>query len=252
MESQQLIGGSFTWREFVMLFGVFATLFVGLWNAYINYTKNKKELFVNAITSERVKWMSKLRELSSEFISLTQMHNHKEAFETDLNKRSNYLDKIVQISAEIKLHLNYKGNSDKKIISTMDFINDYIFELYDVIDFLKMRDEEKIKVLTGPSNYPFMRKMYFKALEEVALKYKKIDWDETKLINEAPKLQSETDEKLNELFKKRFGYEGKKFLVKKTDEFSDLLRVYLKEEWERVKEEAEKGNLKNFKNDDTH
>ncbi|MUK89308.1 hypothetical protein GMD78_13095 [Ornithinibacillus sp. L9] len=248
MESHQFINGSFTWRELVMLIGVLATLLVGLWNVLINYTKNKKELFVNAITTERVKWMSKLRELSSEYISLTKIHNHKEAFEKDLTKRAQYLDKIVRVSSELKLHLNYKDDSDNEIITIMDEISSHVFELYDVIDLLKMTDEEKLKVLTEPSNKPFMKEMYLKALREVAKKEKIIEWDETKLIKKAPRLHSETNKQLNELFKKRYGYEGQTTLMKNIENFSSLLRVYLKNEWERVKAEAEKGNLKQHRN----
>ncbi len=244
MGSAQFITGDFTWRELVMLTGVFATLIVGIWNVIINYTKNKKELFVNAITSERVKWMSKLRELSSEYISLTRIHNHKEAYENDLGKRSEYLDKIVQVNSEIKLHLNYKGDEDKKIISVMDEINKYIFEIYDVIDLMKMSDDHKIQLLIKPSSKTFMSEIYLDAMKEITKKYKKIEWNDTWIKQEAPNLLDEVNEKVNEIFKKKFGYEGQKSMLEKTDRFIDLLSIYLKDEWERVKKEANNGDLK--------
>ena len=51
--------------------GIVVTFILGVWNIINNYRINNKTAFINTVTSERVKWIGKLRENISRFCGLT-------------------------------------------------------------------------------------------------------------------------------------------------------------------------------------
>ena len=48
-------------KEIVVTLGIVVTLFLGLWNLIINYRNSRRTSFINTVTSERIKWIDKLR-----------------------------------------------------------------------------------------------------------------------------------------------------------------------------------------------
>ncbi len=51
--------------------GVILTFLLGVWNIVNNYRTSRRTSFINTVTSERVKWIEKLRENISTFCGLT-------------------------------------------------------------------------------------------------------------------------------------------------------------------------------------
>ncbi|WP_198433947.1 hypothetical protein [Virgibacillus salexigens] len=234
---------TFTWREIVMLTSVVVTLIIGIFNLILTSRNKRKEQYINAVTTQRVKWMAKLRELSSDYIAQTTIHDHKIVLDYDLEAKTVYLDHVNKLNSEIKLHLNYKGELDQKIISIMDDIRDTLFEYYDVIEYMKMSDEErgmKLKELADKSvieKEPVIQPKFLESLftQGLHIYQKKIEDNEPYVTPYSV---------LDDLFKERYGLSGQRLLLNKVDKFTNLLRIYLKEEWESVKQEAEKGRIK--------
>ncbi len=64
-------------KDYVYAFGIFATAIIGIWNAINHIQTNKKTAFINTVTSERVKWLEKLRHNISNFVGTTHTWTRK-------------------------------------------------------------------------------------------------------------------------------------------------------------------------------
>src|SRR3546814_5274716 len=58
-------------KDVFLSLGVILTFLLGVWNIVNNYRTNRRTTFINTVTSERVKWIEKLRENISIFCGLT-------------------------------------------------------------------------------------------------------------------------------------------------------------------------------------
>ena len=54
-------------KDYVAFSGILVTFSLGLYNAVQNYRSSRRTTFINTVTSERVKWIDKLRESISTF-----------------------------------------------------------------------------------------------------------------------------------------------------------------------------------------
>ncbi len=104
--------------------------------------------FIDTITNERIKWMAQLREYLVEFLTIYESgsydiinfintlneNNGSEDratlqtifIENHSNIFSNNLEKMLNLSYKITLHLNPKGSKDKEIIKSVnEIINSY-------------------------------------------------------------------------------------------------------------------------------
>jgi hypothetical protein len=100
-------------KEFIVAFGILVTLFLGLWNLIINYRNSRRTSFINTVTSERIKWIDKLRHNISDFCGLTYTWSM-----SDLQNKPeelDYLRKIDNLRHLIRLQLNPTGELDQKI-----------------------------------------------------------------------------------------------------------------------------------------
>lgn len=230
-------------REAMMLYAVFATLILGIINIYISISTNKRTVFVNAITSERVKWMGDLKELLSEYLSLTTYYDQKPTLEGEL--LAAYLERLIYLQNRIKLHLNYIDNKDEEINNLIGKINIKMFGLYNVKDSLQMISKERFENIPSEQMNEYMSNVYKNKedLEAVITSLK--NNDHSTLISEFNKVIEE----INKDFVKKYGYEGKQELKEYTNQLVELSRRYLKIEWEKVKREAEKGKLNKKKKD---
>ncbi|MEH6949730.1 hypothetical protein V7068_22345 [Bacillus sp. JJ634] len=222
------------------------TALIGLSTLIYTMRNNRKTLFVNSITSERVKWMGQLKEYVAEFISLASFYNEKPILE-DAKEKGEYLDKIVHAKAKINLHLNYRGDEDKKIMKLVDKMSENIMKTYDALALLKKSDKEKVAYVLE-KNKEQLDKRIFSKMDKIieediksqnhrdANSFNKIASD---IIRES---QNEEIEIFNDRFKKEFS-QLKSELQNNSDILLQLTQKYLKEEWNRVKEEAEKGNI---------
>lgn len=96
--------------EIVLSAGVAVTLVLGIANLVYNLRTSKRAAFVNTVTSERIKWISKVRENISVLCALcNQWLLHRPQDATEL------LRKIEQLKSEIRLQLNPNDPEDRDI-----------------------------------------------------------------------------------------------------------------------------------------
>ncbi len=97
-------------NEVVLFAGVVVTLALGIANLTYNLKTGKRTAFVNTVTSERIKWISKVRENISNLCALCDqwiMHHPQDASELQR--------KIEQLKNEILLQLNPNDPEDQDI-----------------------------------------------------------------------------------------------------------------------------------------
>lgn len=222
------------------------TAIIGLFSLMYTMRNNRKTLFVNSITSERVKWMGQLKEYVAEFISLASFYNEKPVLE-DAKEKGEYLDKVLHARAKIKLHLNYRGDEDKEIMKLVDKMSSNIMKTYDALALLRKSDKEKVAYVLENHKEQLDKRIFSKMdkiIEEDIKSQNHPDANSfykiaTDIIR---KSQNEEIEIFNDRFKKEFS-QLKSELQNNSDILLQLTQKYLKEEWNRVKKEAEKGNI---------
>jgi hypothetical protein len=101
----------FDTKDLLLQAGVVVTLALGLVNLYFNLRTAKRAAIVNTVTSERVKWIAKVRDNVSTLCSLCdQWMLHRTQDSTpELQRR------IEQVKNEIRLQLNPKDVEDRDI-----------------------------------------------------------------------------------------------------------------------------------------
>ncbi|MFD0588678.1 hypothetical protein ACFQZE_11735 [Paenibacillus sp. GCM10027627] len=224
-----------TTAEKITLLGIGITFLIGIINLVLLFRNTKKTLFINTITSQRIKWIGELRSLVSQYVSTVSLHEHKNV-EKD-GDRGKYLDNILLLESQIKLHLNFQGRRDKAIIQLVERIRSNIFSIYDFVTLLELKPEEREKKFID-QNFEDMKKMIENKVDENFLKSIPKDTSLEEVIrllyndvynNEVTKYNAEFKHKFK---KHREGIkEDVAELVLKT-------QIYLKSEWDRVKRES--------------
>lgn len=98
-------------KDLLLQAGVVVTLVLGLVNLYFNLRTAKRTAFVNTVTSERVKWIAKVRDNVSTLCSLCdQWMLHRNQDSTPELQR-----KIEHVKNEIRLQLNPNDAEDRDI-----------------------------------------------------------------------------------------------------------------------------------------
>jgi hypothetical protein len=106
--------------------GIILTFLLGVWNIVNNYRTSRRTTFINTVTSERVKWIEKLRDNISTFCGLTYtwsmsgLEGKPEAAE--------FLKQIDKLRHLIRLQLNPDGKLDAEIESLIERIPDLTHE----------------------------------------------------------------------------------------------------------------------------
>ncbi len=90
------------WEAGAFIAAIVALIVSGI-NFYGNITVNKRINYINTVTSERVKWLDKLRNNISEFCGLTHYWTRSSI---DDKKKSNVLERIDKLRYLIPLQLN--------------------------------------------------------------------------------------------------------------------------------------------------
>jgi len=147
-------------KDYFYAIGIIATAIVSIWNIVNHYKTNKKITFINTVTSERVKWLDKLRHNISNFCGLTHTWTRSK-FENS-SEELKVLTEIDNLRYLIRLQLNPKvvdgkPNVDKQIealiskipeltdISRRNELDEAINELITTSQTLLKIEWEKVK-----------------------------------------------------------------------------------------------------------
>lgn len=118
---EKVIVFSMTWTNIIAIVGVLITLALGIYNAAVNRSITIKTKFVDTITSERIKWLEKIRMDISRFSGLTS-YWIKSLSKIKNSESNEVLKEIDILRVMIKLRLNPEGTYDKQIIELLDKI----------------------------------------------------------------------------------------------------------------------------------
>ncbi|MEC2256989.1 hypothetical protein P9H08_09900 [Bacillus cereus] len=212
---------------------------IGLLTLWYNLKNNKKTLFVDTITAERVKWMGQLREHVSEFLTLVTYHIEKNKDATQKDK-SEYVDNVFRLAAKIKLHLNYLDRKDQKIIKIVDEFTNDIKKIFETASLGDPLEDEVMNKLLEPKQAEIdieTKKRYknFSKKHKRSLTIADMAKIDKFVIKDYQALVLDEIKREEEALIKRMDTNPQKLL--------SITQAYLKDEWNRVKEEAESGNI---------
>lgn len=98
-------------KELILHAGVGVTLLLGVANLYFTLRAGKRTAFINTVTTERVKWIAKVRQNISNLCALCdQWMSHRTQEATPELQRQ-----IEQLKNEVRLQLNPKDSEDQEI-----------------------------------------------------------------------------------------------------------------------------------------
>lgn len=109
-------------KDLLLQAGVVVTLVLGLVNLYFNLRAAKRTAFINTVTSERVKWIAKVRENVATLCSLCDqwMWHRTQESTPDLQRQ------IESKKNEVRLQLNPKDPEDKEIARLLDRLPSWV------------------------------------------------------------------------------------------------------------------------------
>jgi hypothetical protein len=93
--------------------GFVVTLFLGIYNTFQNYQNSKGTTFINTVTSERVKWIEKLRQSISTFCGLAHYWRFSTVRGSDEERKK--IEEIDKLRHLIALQLNPLDAIEKEI-----------------------------------------------------------------------------------------------------------------------------------------
>ena len=97
--------------EYLLPFGVVVTFVLGILNLFFYLRTAKRTAFINTVTSERVKWIAKVRENVSTLCALCNQW----MFHLTQDSAPELQRKIEQVKNEIRLQLNPNDIEDQEI-----------------------------------------------------------------------------------------------------------------------------------------
>lgn len=100
-------------KDIVLAAGVVVTLLLGLWNSFANFRSGQRTMFVNTVTSQRIKWIEQLRQDISTFSGL--VYHWAMTDLTDTKEEQQIVKEIDRLNHVIRLRLNPAGTYDKVI-----------------------------------------------------------------------------------------------------------------------------------------
>lgn len=100
-------------KDFVLAAGVVVTLFLGIWNLFANFRSGQRNMFVNTVTSQRIKWIEQLRQDISSFSGL--IYHWAMTDLQDTKEEQQIIKEIDRLNHVIRLRLNPAGTHDKTI-----------------------------------------------------------------------------------------------------------------------------------------
>ncbi|PEY43144.1 hypothetical protein CN895_24100 [Bacillus cereus] len=202
---------SFFTREMVMLFGVFATIIIGLWNIKIA----KHDNFIENVNSERVKWINAIRELFSEY-NKTALLQHQRLVDLEREDKSSIEDlshDIIHLNNHIELFLNPVETPSKKymeiqhnitemLVGTAELNNDLLAENLLDLHYLQQvtlkAEWKRVKEETRKGKEikdKKTREIFTETAKKInSLRYEKLELNKTEQLNEMGENEGEWTE----------------------------------------------------------
>jgi len=110
-------------KDIYYIIGIIATAILSILNLVSNIKNNKKTIFINTVTSERVKWLDKLRANISNYTGLADTFTRMKKDDYELGIK--ILDEMSKLQNLIKLQLSpNEDNVDGKIQYALESIFD--------------------------------------------------------------------------------------------------------------------------------
>ena len=109
-------------ESYVTLIGIVLSLVVGFTSLWIGIKNSRKTIFINSITTSRLKYIEDLRKNIAEFCGLAYAYHSSTKKETEPVKEDSI--KIFKLSCSIKLYLDPECDKfDMQIIHLLDEIS---------------------------------------------------------------------------------------------------------------------------------
>lgn len=249
---------------------VFAAIITGIVaiGGYALTTKNNTKLsFINTATASRIKWIAEVRELLSDFITFLPQYNPF-ILEKIKNKQDEFdftndyfnLNKLIKIKTKLELLLGSKGkdcnnenNTEDKDLNVFKSVK----EAFDIIKNLNIfftmylcNSEKENENLASVLDENFCEKLLEK-LDSSFFQGNDFKDNREKLIYFLSSKNGSNEEFLKHVYivniNSSIKYIINKELNSKVEEIVKNSQEALKFEWERVKEESKKGDLKKKK-----
>lgn len=108
-------------KDIVLAVSIAVTLVLGLWNLKANLENSKRTIFINTVTSQRIKWVEQLRQDLGAFSG----HVYHWCFTeiTDEAEKRKIVAEIDRLRYVIRLRLNPDGHKDKQITQLIESIS---------------------------------------------------------------------------------------------------------------------------------
>lgn len=245
---------------------VFAAIITGIVaiGGYILTSKNNTKLsFINTATASRIKWMSEIRELLSDFITFLPQYNPfvlQKIKTTEFDFTNDYfnLNKLIKTKTKLELLLGSKGQ-DCNLENNEDDIDlkvvDSIKEAFDIVNQLNIfftmyaccsenENENLVKELDDNFCEEILENMDNRIFKGTNLKDNR-----SKLFYLLSSTKINREELLKHIYIVDINLSIKEIINKnlksKIDDIVKNSKELLKDEWERVKKESKKGDYKN-------
>ncbi len=106
-------------KDIIAFSGIGVSLAIGIIGLVISYKNSKRTIFINSITSSRIKWIEVVRNYLSQFISNTTLIINGNLDNGERKK----IEKDIQITGDnIKLQLNRQSELDLQVINLIEEI----------------------------------------------------------------------------------------------------------------------------------
>jgi hypothetical protein len=107
--------------DIVAITGISLTFLVSVANLVYSLRNNSRTIFVNTVSTSRLKWIDSLRDKVSEFMALSARLADPSSVASDANSLSMQRDTLLH---EIVLHLNPVDKEDQRIRTLVDHVSE--------------------------------------------------------------------------------------------------------------------------------
>jgi hypothetical protein len=121
-------------KDIITLFGIGITFIVSSISLYVSLHNTKKTLYINSITSSRIRWIGTLRENISDYCGLI---HHYALTDIEPENEKKIFEQIDRLRYLIKLQLNRGDKFDSELILKIDTL----WELSESDQFEKIKSE---------------------------------------------------------------------------------------------------------------